>query len=58
MSDPNNGLRWLIALVCCPAPLAFIAGVLLATAFQRGWIRSPINPDRAPRWPWRRPVDE
>lgn len=54
MSDPANGLKWLIGVACCWPAVAFALGVLVATAFQRGWLRSPIDKDRAPRLPWGR----
>jgi hypothetical protein len=52
MSDPNNALRWLLAIVCCPPPLMFILGVLAANAVHRGWIQ--FDPSRAPRFGKRR----
>jgi hypothetical protein len=49
MSDPNSAVRWLVGIACCWPTLTFVLGILLATAFQHGWLRSPIDPSRAPR---------
>jgi len=48
-SNPNNGLYWLAALACCWPVLCFLAGVLVASAFQRGWWIFKIDHTRAPR---------
>jgi hypothetical protein len=48
MSNPNNGLWWLAALVCIWPLITFLLGILLATAFQRGWIHIRL-PEKGPR---------
>lgn len=55
MSNPDNALRWLLLAACCwPSPFAVLGGILLASAFQRGWFNFRIDRTKAPRLNWRR----
>jgi hypothetical protein len=49
MSNPNSALYWLAGLICCPAPIAFVLGLLAARAFQSGWVNFRVDRSRAPR---------
>jgi hypothetical protein len=49
MSNPNSAIWWAVGIVCLWPLITFVLGILVATAFQRGWLRSPIDPSRAPR---------
>jgi hypothetical protein len=55
MSNPSTAIRWLIAAACCwPSPVAILFGVLIANAFQRGWLNIRIDRSKAPRLNWKR----
>jgi hypothetical protein len=50
MSNPNNAIWWAVGIICAWPLLTFFLGILLATAFQRGWFIFRIDPSRAPRF--------
>jgi hypothetical protein len=52
MSDPNKALYWLIGLICCPGPICFTLGILLANAIHRGVFF--VDRSKLPRWGKRR----
>ena len=55
MSNPNSAIYWLITIAFCwPSPVAILFGVLIATAFQRGWLNIRIDRSKAPRLNWKR----
>jgi hypothetical protein len=57
MQNPSIAIKWLIMAACCwPSPLAILVGILLANAFQRGWLNFKIDRTKAPRLNWHRNV--